>query len=187
MIKLFAILALVIAFSDPLSHAQQSVTTSGDITAFKAFEKTAKDNKAYLLKKYDLKPRKDSGQDILFGQRSVSPVFSDHGDFKGAGLDEIVKKLKNGELKPSDVPVQFIWVNGEKVAVNNRSLTVIIKAGLKPVGVDMSGQLSTTGTDTIENILQRLEEMDGHPSRSCNVRLQKKWDSKIKETVTLHQ
>src|SRR5207249_6042662 len=107
-----------------------------------------------LRAKYDLTPRPDSGQPILFGQRGVSPAFSSKGRFKGADIDAVVEKLKSGELTPDDLPVEYIWVGGQKVVVNNRSLTALSKAGKQPTKMrDMTGQLPKDGPDCLESVL----------------------------------
>jgi len=136
--------------------------------------------------KYDLTPRPDSGQPILFGQRGVSPAFSSKGGFKGADIDAIVEKLNKKELTPEDLPVEFIWVNGAKVVVNNRSLTTLSKAGLKPTKMsDMTGKLPKDGPDCLESVLMRLEEMDGKPSSSIPIRAGDGWNAPTREIVNL--
>lgn len=141
---------------------------------------------AELRARYDLRPHADSGQPILFGQIGVSPSFSSAGRFKGAHIDEVVAKLKTGEYGPDDLPVEYIWVNGQKVVVNNRSLTTLSKAGLKPTKtVDMTGRLPRDGPDSLESVLQRLEEMNGQPSTSIPIRATDDRGAPARETVHL--
>ena len=143
---------------------------------------------AKLLKKYDTTPGIDTGQPILFGQANVSPRFSKGGLFKGADVDEIVTRLRNKELSPDDLPVQYIWVNGEKMVVNNRSLTALSKAGMKPTRtMDMTGKLTETGDDSLASVLGRLETMEGNkPSATIRVReSHEDWGSPVRETVTV--
>jgi hypothetical protein len=140
-----------------------------------------------LRAKYDLKPpATDSGGPILFAQIGVSPSFSKAGRFKGATIEEVAAKLKSGEYTPDDLPVQFIWVNGQKVVVNNRSLTTLSKAGMKPTKMeDMTGRLPKDGPDSLESVLQRLEEMGGKPSKSIPVRETDDRGAPAKEVISL--
>lgn len=140
------------------------------------------------LNGYDLTPRPDNGEPILFAQIGVSPEFSSKGRFNGADIEAIVEKLKSGELSPDDLPVQYIWVNGQKCVVNNRSLTTLSKAGKKPtVMEDMTGRLSRdpADPDSLDNVLKRLDEMGGKPSDSMPVRKTSSRDSEIREIVKL--
>jgi len=152
---------------------------------------------AELKSKYDLKPRSDDCVVVYFGQASVQPEFSRSGFFKGALLEEVVARIKKGELNPKDIRVEFIWVDGKRVAVNNRSLTVLYKAGLWPSNlVDRTGNLPDKGPDTLESVLRRLEGMGGKPSTEVGIRtngtgrdgLPKKaeeWDAPIGEYVSM--
>ena len=135
---------------------------------------------------YSLTRGKDTGQPIKFGQKGVSPEFGSKGRFGGASIDEVVAKLKSGELSPDDVPVQYIWVNGEKVVVNNRSLTALSKAGMKPTNtIDMTGKLPEAGPDSLPSVLGRLDEMGGKPSASIPIRENSDWNSPASEIVRL--
>ncbi|EQA38527.1 intein N-terminal splicing domain protein [Leptospira inadai serovar Lyme str. 10] len=77
---------------------------------------------------YDLSKGIDTGQPVKFGQKGVSPDFSKAGKHEGASIDEVAARLKSGDINPRNFKVEYIWVNGEKVAVNNRSLTAATKA-----------------------------------------------------------
>jgi hypothetical protein len=136
---------------------------------------------------YDLSPG-DPAKPAKFGQRGVSPEFSKKGRFSGADIDDVAAKLRDGDLLPADVPVQYVWVNGEKVVVNNRSATVLSKAGIpqdKWVMEDMTGRLPDKGADSLSSVLERLDEMAGQPSSSMPVRSTSDWNSPIKETVDI--
>lgn len=142
---------------------------------------------------YDLSSG-DKAKPAKFGQRAVSPRFStpQHGKgnplIAGKSIDEVAAQLRNGDLLPSDLPVQYIWVNGEKVVVNNRSATTLSKAGIpqsKWRMVDMTGKLPDKGADSLPSVLERLDEMAGQPSRSMPVRETPDWSSPIKETVDI--
>lgn len=80
--------------------------------------------------------------------------------------------MSSGELSADDLPIQYIVFDGKKVTMNNRSLTALSLANMKPsVLVDVSD-------DSIElnKLLQRLKEMGGQPSESIFIR-------KLKEIV----
>jgi Flp pilus assembly pilin Flp len=143
---------------------------------------------AALLEKYDTTPGIDMGQPIKFGQANVSPRFSSGGLFKGADVDEVAARLRSGELSPDDLPVQYIWVNGDKMVVNNRSLTALSKAGLQPTRtIDMTGRLPATGDDSLVNVLGRLETMEGNKP-ACTMCVREShddWGSPNREVVRL--
>lgn len=140
-----------------------------------------------LLRKYDLRKCVDIGQPILFGQRSVNPNFGKSGFFKGAAIDDIANQLLTGKIKPFDLKIQYLWVNGQKVVINNRSLTTLSMAGFKPLNVfDMTGKLKLfKGPDNLLSILYRLEEIGGAPRTFMPVRTGGNWFSPISKTVDL--
>jgi hypothetical protein len=123
---------------------------------------------------------------IYFGQRGVSPHFSSEGRFRGSDLNDVVSWLQAGDLETDDIPINFIWINGQRVAVNNRSLTVIVKAGRRPTKViDLSGALPSNGPDSLQSVLQRLAETGCKPTKTSQIRLTKDRDSEIREQVTI--
>jgi hypothetical protein len=137
---------------------------------------------------YDLTPGVDMGQPIKFGQRAISPKFSKRGLFKGASVEEVAAMLKNGTLSPDDIPVQYIWVNGEKMVVNNRSLTALSLAGKEPTrAIDMTGNLPEKGPDSLSSVVGRLEEMEGNrPASTIGIReRQADHESPVVKTVPL--
>ncbi len=137
---------------------------------------------------YDLAPGDDPSQPLRFGQIGVSPEFSSKGRFQGADVDVVAQKLSNGDLTPSDVPVQYIWVNGEKVVVNNRSTTALSKAGIpqsKWVTEDHTGRLPPDGPDSLPSVLERLDEMGGQPSDTMPIRETSDRNAPIREVVPI--
>ncbi len=136
--------------------------------------------------RYDLTPHPESRGPILFGQRGISPRFSEEGVFHGASIDDVVARLRAGELHAADIPVHFIWVDGQRVATNNRSLAALSMAGMRPVTViDMTGRLAATGADSQLEVLERLDEMGGHPSDHTILRASHAHDAPPRETVTV--
>jgi hypothetical protein len=122
----------------------------------------------------------DPSKPILFAQKGVSPEFSKAGRFNGAPIEQIAGELQSGARSPDELPVQYIWVNGEKVVVNNRSLTTLSKAEMHPTKTeDKTGTLpeptphpdtKKTDPDSLPSVLERLDEMDGKPSDTMPVR-----------------
>ncbi|EQA38401.1 hypothetical protein LEP1GSC047_2113 [Leptospira inadai serovar Lyme str. 10] len=134
---------------------------------------------------YDLSKGIDTGQPVKFGQKGVSPDFSKAGKHEGASIDEVAARLKSGDINPRNFKVEYIWVNGEKVAVNNRSLTAATKAEVldKIKYEDVTGILPETGPDSLSSVLKRLNEMNGKPSRTIPIRQTGDWNSPAKEIV----
>ncbi|WP_430885885.1 hypothetical protein [Fusibacter sp. JL216-2] len=117
---------------------------------------------------------KGTGNDVLFGQKGVSQFFSKKGKFKGASIADVAEQLKAGTLSPDDLPIEYIVRDGQKITLNNRSLTALSQAGLKPTVL-----IDKTGNAFLEkHLTERLLEMGGSPSSSMFIRT-------IKETVDL--
>ena len=134
-----------------------------------------------LKAKYDLSQRSDTCP-VYFGQPTIRQRFSGDGIFRRATLDEIVAKLKSGSLTPDDIPVQFIWVDGKRVTVNNRSLGVLYKAGMRPTKlVDRTGTLPPEGSESLQAVLRRLEVMGGMPSTEMLVRTEGMSEGRLTE------
>lgn len=85
---------------------------------------------------------------ILFGQKSVSPYFSETGIFKSKPVSEIVQGLRDGTISPKSVPIEIIVRNGQKITLNNRSLLALKRAGIKPNII-----INRTGIETYELLL----------------------------------
>ncbi|HET8562922.1 MAG TPA: hypothetical protein VFM35_03500, partial [Candidatus Binatia bacterium] len=123
-----------------------------------------------LTTKYDLSPRSHDCP-VYFGQANVQMQFSQSGKFRRATLDDVATMLKAGEISPDEIPVRFLWVDGKRVTVNNRSLTVLYKAGMRPTRlIDQSEKLPVQGPGSLEEVLRRLEAMAGKPSTEMLVR-----------------
>jgi hypothetical protein len=149
-----------------------------------------------LKVKYDLAPRSHDCP-VYFGQANIQFQFSGSGKFRMATLDDIAAKLKSGDLSVDEVPIQFVWVNGKRVTVNNRSLTALYKAGKRPTKlIDQSNNLPPQGSESLESVLRRLEAMGGKPSTEMLVRKPgtgsdgrprqaKDWDAPIGEIVSM--
>lgn len=113
----------------------------------------------------------EGGSRILFGQRSVSRTFTtaeNGSDFKYAGMkiSDVAGGLRNGSISPDELPIQYVVRNGQGVAVNNRSLLALVRAGLQPtVTIDVSDNARL-----VSRVEGRLAEMGGSPSQVIRVR-----------------
>ncbi len=85
---------------------------------------------------------------ILFGQKSVSPFFSEIGTFKSKPLSEVMRGLRNGTISPESIPIEIIIRNGQKITLNNRSLLTLKRAGMEPTTI-----FDRTGIESYELIL----------------------------------
>jgi RHS repeat-associated protein len=70
-----------------------------------------------------------------FSQTSASRFFQsakEGSNFKYAGepIDKVVDGLKNGTINPSDVPVGYVEIGGEKIIFDTRSAIAIQEAGI---------------------------------------------------------
>jgi hypothetical protein len=149
-----------------------------------------------LKVKYDLS-RKNHQCPIYFGQANAQSRFSGSGLFSRMALADMAAKLKAGELTPDDLPIQFIWIDGKRVTLNNRSLTALYKAGKRPTKlIDRTESLHAQSSDELAGALRRLEGMAGRPSTEMLVRTaglgadgQPKepsdWDAPIGEIVSM--
>jgi hypothetical protein len=149
-----------------------------------------------LKTKYDLSS-KNHQCPIYFGQANAQSRFSGSGLFSEMALADMVAKLKAGEFTPDDLPIQFIWIDGKRVTLNNRSLTALYKAGKRPTKlIDRTESLKVQSSEELVSALRRLEGMAGKPSTEMLVRTaglgadgQPKdpsdWDAPIGEIVSM--
>jgi hypothetical protein len=149
-----------------------------------------------LKTKYDLS-RKNHQCPIYFGQPNAQSRFSGSGRFSRMALADLTAKLKAGDLTPDDFPIQFIWIDGKRVTLNNRSLTALYKAGKRPTKlIDRTETPSAQSREELTSALRRLEGMAGKPSTEMLVRTaglgpdgQPKepsdWDAPIGEIVSM--
>jgi hypothetical protein len=86
---------------------------------------------------------------VKFGQSDVAKTFS-NGKFKGKTIGEVSEGLKNGSISPNDLPLDYIVRNGDRVTLNNRSLTALRRAGVNPTKL-----INRTGSKMHERALNR--------------------------------
>jgi RHS repeat-associated protein len=126
---------------------------------------------------------------VHFGQIKVSAEFSGGGDFNGQSLDEVAAALRADPSKVDDMVVHYVVDpnTGEKITINNRSLTVISMAGLSPTNtVDVTGTLPATGRDSVEDVNGRLAEIGDRGRTSIGIRAPgTPWDSPAVRSVSL--
>ena len=124
-----------------------------------------------LMSKYDLTARSHDCP-VFFAQATVQSQFSGSGIFQKASISDVAAMLKSGKIAPDTVPVSFVWLDGKRVTVNNRSLTALYKAGLRPAKfIDQSGKLRRQGSESLESVLRRIDGMAGRPSTEMLVRV----------------
>ena len=100
---------------------------------------------------------------VKFGQANVKSTFA-HGPFAGRSIGDVASGLRSGKISPNDLPVEFVVRNGERVALNNRSLTALRRAGIQPTNL-----INRTGSARHEKLLnQHLG--DGSPSDFIRIR-----------------
>ena len=78
-----------------------------------------------------------------FAQNTFSDTFSEIGKFSGQTIDDVAGALRSGNLKPSDVPIDFITRNGNTLILNTRSAQALIRAKIprsKWTAVNRTGQ-----------------------------------------------
>jgi len=86
---------------------------------------------------------------VKFGQANVKSTFA-HGPFAGRSIGDVASGLRSGKISPNDLPVEFVIRNGEKVALNNRSLTALRRAGMQPTKM-----INRTGSARHEKLLDQ--------------------------------
>lgn len=87
----------------------------------------------------------------MFGQRRVSPNFSEEGAFKGRSIYAVAQDLKNGTLDPNGIKIHAFWHEGQLVSENTRSLSALSLAGLRPTNINILDSVP-------DDVLARLTE-----------------------------
>jgi hypothetical protein len=86
---------------------------------------------------------------LKFGQATVKSTFA-HGPFAGETIGVVAAKLRSGLVSPDQLPVEFIVRNGERVALNNRSLLALRRARM-----DATVAIDRTAIPQFERLLDR--------------------------------
>ena len=114
--------------------------------------------------------------DGVFAQVKAKPTkpFSDEGKeiySKLAGepietVQDLTNAIKSGKIKPSDIEVDFVMLNGKPVIANTRTSTALADAGVpqsKWNGVNKTGQEQRPGKPYIEAVQEQLSRNKGEP------------------------
>lgn len=107
----------------------------------------------------------------MFGQKSVGRFFTSAEDgsifkFAGQNIADVASGLRSGNISPDELPIQYVVRDGQNIAINNRSLLALRRAGLDPaVTIDVTGDPFAEA-----RITKRLAEMGGAPSDTIRVR-----------------
>lgn len=79
---------------------------------------------------------------------------------------QVANGLRSGRISPDQLPIEFIVRKGQRIAVNNRSLTALRRAGLQPTRtIDVTGDIVK-----VKRVENRLLEMGGLPSDVIRIR-----------------
>ncbi|MFZ6723340.1 hypothetical protein [Undibacterium sp. Ji49W] len=149
-------------------------SNAGKISAVRdAVQLATLEQQAADLTMFNQKSTAPASGSVQFGQIGVSPEFSNAGRFKGALVSDVAKSIRSGEIAVSDIQINTIRWGGQRVAVNNRSLTALSEAGHSPTNiVDITSTISKDlgNPDSIFAVIQRLREMNFKPSPQIGVR-----------------
>lgn len=97
---------------------------------------------------------KGIGNTGKFTQKTASPNFSQEGSFAGKTIGEVSNSLRSGAIKTSDVSVEYIMRDGNKLLLNTRSSLSLKRAGIPEANWTM---VNRTGDSFLESMLtQRL-------------------------------
>lgn len=74
--------------------------------------------------------RRGAGK-YLLGQASVKSTFA-HGPHAGRTIGEVAQGLRAGTISADTLPIDYVIRNGQAIALNNRSLLALTRAGMQP-------------------------------------------------------
>ena len=100
---------------------------------------------------------------MKFGQASVKSRFA-HSPFAGMSIGAVAVGLRAGRIAPDQLPIECIGRHGERIALNNRSLLALRRAGLAPTRL-----IDRTGVPQFEQLLD-AHLAGGQPSDCLRVR-----------------
>jgi RHS repeat-associated protein len=100
------------------ANATLVVATAGDLAAAKLAVGLAKS------------AAKDGLELANFAQRTFGSMFSKEGTFAGRSVDEVAAALRSGAMKSSEIPIDFIVRDGNKLILNTRSAQALEIAGV---------------------------------------------------------
>jgi RHS repeat-associated protein len=106
------------------------------------------------------------GDRVLFSQENVRRTFQTAAEgspfkFAGRSVKEVAESLRRGAIRPSEIPVRFIVEKGQRIAVDNRSLLALRRAGLEPTKL-----IDVTSNPALRaQTLKRVQEQLGGTAR----------------------
>ncbi|HEY4248180.1 MAG TPA: LamG-like jellyroll fold domain-containing protein [Lacunisphaera sp.] len=102
-----------------------------------------------------------ANENIQLAQKGVRSTFTtkaENSRFKYAGMTiaEVANGLRKGTILADELPIEFVIIEGERFAVNNRSLLALRRANLQPTRtIDVTKNVSK-----MERVRERLYEID---------------------------
>ncbi|HEU5109387.1 MAG TPA: hypothetical protein VFT95_12670, partial [Micromonosporaceae bacterium] len=97
------------------------------------------------------------GRSVMFGQARVSPNFSAKSNapdyIKGRSINDVAADLRGGRLSADQMHITAFPHQGKLVTENNRGLTALSKAGMRPTNVTVKPK-----SQMPKEVLDRLKE-----------------------------
>lgn len=96
----------------------------------------------------------DATAALRFSQTTASADFSVDGAFSSRTIGQVAADIRSGALNPSQVPVEYVEIDGTRLIVNTRSSLALRRAGIPPSQwtlIDRTGDPAT-----MANITERL-------------------------------
>jgi RHS repeat-associated protein len=100
---------------------------------------------------------------LRFAQKTASQSFSAGGKFAGKTIANVADELQAGLLSPSDVPVEYVTIEGNNLIVNTRSAVALMRAKVPQT----AWRLIDATADEFGNIRSRLLK-NGLPSEGTD-------------------
>ena len=77
-----------------------------------------------------LAPNGDVLEGANYVQKTYRSLFSENGTFTGKTVQDIAAALHSRVLQPSDIPIEYIVRERNKLILNTRSSQVLVQAGI---------------------------------------------------------
>lgn len=104
-----------------------------------------------------------------FSQKTFKQTFSEGGKFAGKTIDDVAGALRNGSMKPSDVPIEFFTRgSGQQLILNTRSAEALRRAGIPRdqwTGSDIGGNFAA-----LRRLAEQLQRNKLGPNGTPTVR-----------------
>jgi RHS repeat-associated protein len=102
--------------------------------------------------------------DAVFAQKTYSAKFSTEGSLAGKSVDDVTALLRTGEMKPGDIPVNYIVRDGQTIILNTRSAQALESAGIPR---SQWNGVNQTGSKFFEKLLDsQMRRNPGGPFES---------------------